>query len=103
MTNKDNFNLKYLITGNGKKDWFKALGTGWRLAFIAAILFLVIVGIKSLFEKKQVQNVSMGPGSTATFIQKTDKRFAIFIEPYVDQSSNRKFGTGVRAGVRLEW
>ena len=103
MSDKDKFSLKYLIAGDGKKDWYKAIGTGWRLALIAAALFIAVVGVKSLFEKKQVQNVSMGPGSTANFIQKTNKRFAIFIEPYVDQSSNRKFGTGVRAGVRLEW
>ena len=100
---KGPFNLGYFLAGGGKEAWYKTIGYGWRLAIVIVILFLVAIGVKSLFGKKQVQNVTMGPGSSATFIQKTGKRFAIFVEPYVDQASDHKFGTGVRGGVRWEW
>jgi predicted negative regulator of RcsB-dependent stress response len=103
---KTKFNLGYLLKGDGKKDWFKALGNGWRLGVILFIIILVGFTIwKAFFEKKNTQQIHIGSGSQVTIKQNEEKKksLVLFIEPYVDQSSNRKFGTGVRGGVRLEF
>lgn len=103
---KTKFNLGYLIKGEGTKDWFKALGNGWRFSVI--LICIVLIGFtiwKAFFEKKNTQNIQIGSGSNVTIKQGEQKRknLIMFVEPYVDQSSNRKFGTGVRGGVRLEF
>ena len=53
---KTKFNLGYLIKGEGAKDWYKALGNGWRLGFIIFVIALVGFTIwKAFFEKKNQQ------------------------------------------------
>lgn len=45
------FNLKYLFTGEGVKDWYKALGAGWRIAVMVALAFFLLTGIRGCFTK----------------------------------------------------
>lgn len=102
---KTKFNLSYLIKGEGAKDWYKAVGNGWRFSVILICIILIGFTIwKAFFEKKNLQNIHIGSGSQVTIKQGEQKKnLILFVEPYVDQSSNRKFGTGVRGGVRLEF
>lgn len=102
---KTKFNLGYLFKGEGKVDWFKALGNGWRFSVILICIALLGFTIwKAFFEKKNTQNIQIGSGSQVTIKQGEQKKnLILFVEPYVDQSSNRKFGTGIRGGVRLEF
>ena len=103
---KTKFNLGYFIKGEGAKDWFKALGNGWRFSVI--LLGVALLGFtiwKAFFVKTNNQQIHIDPGSTVNIQQgdKQKKGLILFVEPYVDQSSNRKFGTGVRGGIRLEF
>lgn len=42
--NPTKFNLKYLFAGEGAKDWWKALGNGWRIGVFILIAILLAAG-----------------------------------------------------------
>ena len=95
----DKFDLKYLFTGEGLKDWYKALGAGWRLVVIFVAIVTIVTGVRSVigwFVKPQ-QNINK-PSVIITPFARVDK---------IDQTStqismNEKtwetglFGGGVR-------
>ena len=56
-TDKTKFSLNYLIAGEGIKDWYKALGNGWRIAVIVTLGAFLILGIRGCFVK-QPQNIN---------------------------------------------
>ena len=73
--NKDQFNLKYLIAGNGKKDWYKALGNGWRIAAIGVVVILLVAGgmqVWNFFFPKKSGNVN-NPHTVVLPFAKVDK------------------------------
>ncbi len=80
---KEKFNLKYLLTGEGKKDWFKAWGNGVKILIsvaLAAILCIGILGVyRFFFPKKtpQTQNITVESGGHATIIQNESKDWEI--------------------------
>jgi hypothetical protein len=47
----DKFDLTYLFTGEGIKDWYKALGAGWRIGVMCLLGFLLLSGIRGCFTK----------------------------------------------------
>jgi Ni,Fe-hydrogenase I cytochrome b subunit len=103
MAEAEKFSLsKFLGSFTQWLPWVKTLR--YTIGIIA-ILFLLFTIYKAFFEKKNAQKITIGSGSTVNIKQGETqrKRFILFVEPYVDQSSNRKLGTGVRGGVRLEW
>jgi len=95
---KSKFDLKYLLIGEGAKDWYKALGNGWRLALIGIVLILIIAGgitIKNFLFPKPSQNVNK-PTAVALPFSKVDK---------IDQTSTqilmeeKSWEAGVGGGV----
>jgi len=50
-----------------------------------------------------MKTIFTGHVETVNVIQNKKKALIPFIEPYIDQSSNRKLGTGIRAGIRWEF
>jgi len=107
-TDKNKFNLKYLFVGEGKKDWFKAMGLGWRLAVIIGGLVLVgIITWKLFYEKKNQQQIHIGAGSTVTIKQGDEKKqWPWFIpHPFVEiytYKENDRGGVGGKFGGRWE-
>lgn len=110
---KSAFNFKYLIAGDGKKDWFKAWGLGWRLMITLGLLCLIGLGIYTLFPKPNVQSntVTAESGSTINIIQKNEQKKAWwmpspFVEVYTfvekDNTDGRN-GIGGRFGARWEF
>lgn len=106
---KSKFNLKYFFVGDGAKDWFKALGNGWRLLVI--ILCVLLIGFtiwKAFFEKKNQQQIHIGSGSTVNIKQGDEKKpWPWWIpHPFVDiygfQESDNRSGMGARFGGRWE-
>ena len=93
------FNLLKFFTGFN-------IFNGEKLGKLVFYFILIAIGI-GIYHKTFVAK------TTTTIIQRPEqvtirqnggkKAFTLFVEPYVDQSSNRKFGTGVRGGIRLEW
>jgi hypothetical protein len=58
---KKSFDLKYLFTGDGIQDWWKALGYTWRIGVIVIIIVLFIAGgmaIWRFFNPAKSQNVN---------------------------------------------
>ncbi|MFA5299836.1 MAG: hypothetical protein WC389_16755 [Lutibacter sp.] len=80
--NKTKFSLKYLIAGEGKKDWYKALGNGWRIAVIVILAILLFAGgmqVWNFFFPKKSGNVN-NPHTVVLPFAKVDK---------VDQTSTQ--------------
>lgn len=102
---KSKFSLAYLIKGEGAKDWYKALGNGWRIAFIFGLALLLFLGVRSLMPKPQKQVIKVEKGGVATIIQSQDrKRFIIpFVEGGAEARDKEKIGAFIRGGVRFEW
>jgi hypothetical protein len=102
---KKKFDLKYFFLGDGLKDWFKSWGNGWRLAVTIGVLFLLILGIKSIFSKTQTQKTQIGQVSGDVNIIQKPSRFLIpFVEAYImREKEDSGFGYGLKAGVRLEF
>jgi len=107
---KRNFDLKYLLVGDGKKDWYKALGNGWRIAAILIVVILLVVGSislwRSIFGKPQVQNTTFsGAVGKVNIIQNTKKSFIPFVEGGVEKNTagHRDFDSYIRAGLRFEF
>ena len=101
------FSTKYFFTGKGKETWFKTLGIGWRLVFIAIILFTIY---RAYFVKTQTQHntITAQPGSTVNVIQKTNEKRAWwmptpFVDMYAFVETNDRSGFGGRAGCRWEF
>lgn len=90
------------------KTGIKALAfIPWLLLF-TAIGFCVWFTINTILKPKPTQNqvIVAKPGSTINVQQKQEapKRFLIpFLEIGVEQSSNRKFASYIRGGLRIEW
>ena len=90
-------NLKYLVAGVGKEDWYKAWGTGIRL--VATIIIIALLGLgglklwQFLFPKRPINenkptiNVGQGGISNYTVVQKSDNGWELGI-----------FGGGLRLG-----
>ena len=69
-----NFDLLYFFKGEGLKDWWKALGMGWRLLVIAISIITLLTGVRTVvgwFIKPQ-QNVNK-PTVVVTPFAKVDK------------------------------
>jgi hypothetical protein len=119
---KSKFDLAYFFKGEGLKDWYKALGNGWRLA--AIIIALVFVGVtiyRAYFTKNQTQTQKMiiypFSFSTVTFSPQQEQKQEVkkrawwmpifFVEGYgfaeTSGINNSRTGLGGRAGGRLEW
>lgn len=97
------FDLGYFIKGNGKEDWFKALGNGWRIGIITLVAFLLILGISTIF-KKNIQQTKIGEvKGNVNIIQKSSRFFIPFIEGGVEQKSNSDLATFIRGGIRVEF
>lgn len=97
---KNKFSFKYLLFGEGKKDWYKALGNGWRLIVIGIIATVLVFGGLSLwdrfFPKKQqatstttVGTVEAGGVSTITNINNPlpDLKQGIYVRAASDRAS----------------
>lgn len=48
MDKPKGFDLKYLLVGEGAKDWYKALGNGWRILVLFLLGLVLVVGIVSI-------------------------------------------------------
>lgn len=121
---KGPFDLKYLITGAGKEDWFKALGLGSRFLIVLLIVGLLAAGGMTLwrtFFPKPQQNISkpvhVGLLSHDTVDQSTVQNVinpkrkwwepipyvAVFGEVKGSSTDNINLGIGVQGGVRWDF
>ena len=77
----------------------------FRYAIGIALIFGVIlfVYLKFFAKSQTMKTIFTGHVETVNVIQNKKKALIPFIEPYIDQSSNRKLGTGIRAGIRWEF
>jgi len=119
---KSKFNLRYFVTGEGWKDWFKSWGLGWRLIItLLAILFVATTLWRAYFTKNQTQSQKMVvypfSFSTITFSPQQEQKQEIkkrpwwlpilFVEGYgfteTTGVGNSRTGVGGRGGARLEW
>jgi len=83
---KNKFNLSYLVAGEGLKDWWKSWGAGIRLAVTIIIIYLLIMGGITLWNKlfpkplinenKPTINVGQGGTSNYTVIQNKEKNWS---------------------------
>lgn len=70
--NKSKFNWRYLLTGEGLKDWYKAWGGGIKLVVTIIVIALLFMGITGLYNyffhkpKPQEQTVIVKKGGQAT-------------------------------------
>lgn len=98
------FNPKYFIFGNGKEDWIKTLGYGWRLLVILLAVFIIY----KAFRPTQHNQITVGQGGIVNVQQNTEKKRSWWVPtPFVDiytfvETDDRK-GFGGRFGARWEW
>ena len=62
---KTKFHLGYLIKGDGAKDYYKAWGTGIRLALTLGLVFCILFTIKQFFPTKK-------PATSTTSVGKVE-------------------------------
>lgn len=77
---KSKFSLSYLIKGEGAKDWYKALGNGWRIGVIIILVLLLLFGVMQIwnfFFPKSTSNIHK-PTAIALPLSRIEK---------IDQSS----------------
>jgi hypothetical protein len=109
MEDKNKFNLKYLFTGdpvNPVKDWYKAIGYGWRIGAIGLVLVLIIFTIwKAFFEKKNLQQTHIGQvKGDVNITQNVKKTLIPFIEGYVFHEGDKdRLNFGIKTGLRVEF
>lgn len=111
------FDLKYLFVGAGLEDWYKAIGTGWRLIVVGMIIAAIIYTGMCLWvntrPKKNINQpvitVASGGTSNYTVVQATGKKErpwwipSPFVEVFGQKTSDRDMDTGIRFGGRWEW
>jgi len=109
MAAKSKFNLKYLFVGdpvNPAKDWFKAIGFGWRIGIIALALGFIIFTFWKAYLKKPppTQDIDVSAGGKVNIYNAPKKNFYVFTEPYIGVSNRHSDGEiGIRAGIRWEF
>ena len=98
----EKFDIKKFI--GSFAQWLPWVKT-FRYAIGIALIFGVILTVYfKFFAKSQtMKTVFTGQVGTVNVIQNKKKALIPFIEPYIDQSRDRKFNTGIRAGIRWEF
>lgn len=90
VLDKSKFNLLYFFQGDGAKDWWKALGTGFRLAAICVLglgVILVCMNVWSFFKPKPAQNTYnprniVLPGARVDKIDQTSTQILVEEKPW---------------------
>lgn len=114
---KTKFDLKYLFFGEGAKDWYKAIGNGWRIFVLSVFALLLIAGflwVKNFLFPKPGQNINKPsvvalPGSkiekvdqTSTQVLMEEKAWEAAVGGGVMTFDN-KAGTFLGGWVKRKW